>query len=110
MEARVKSSLWVSAALRLGAADGRHGVVVRKGDPDSGGILVLLRSRAGYVVLSQTRDAQGNPAWLRATGPDPTEERVCDAYIARATDRDPDLWVLEFESPDLLPPFAGKVL
>lgn len=110
MEARVKSGLWVSAALRLAAGQGRSGVVVRKGDADSGGVITVLRGRAGFVVLSQTRDGAGEPAWLRATGPTPVEERVADEYIARATSRDPDIWVIEFEAPDYLPPFAGKLL
>jgi len=30
--------------------------------------------------------------------------------IAREIAFDPDLWVLEFESPDLLPPFAGTIV
>ncbi|HEY5300356.1 MAG TPA: DUF1491 family protein, partial [Acetobacteraceae bacterium] len=46
-EARVKAGLWVSMAVRLADISGRPGAVLRKGDPDSGGILVVLRGREG---------------------------------------------------------------
>ena len=61
-EPRVKAGLWVSMALRLGQADGRYGMVIRKGDPDAGGILVMLRGRLGVAVLSQMRTADGQAA------------------------------------------------
>jgi len=109
-EPRVKAGIWVQIALRMGNADGRYGMVLRKGDPDAGGILVVLRGRRGVAVLSQVRAADGEAAWLRATGAEPVEQAVADAYVARQLGFDPDLWVLEFESPDLLPPFAGKIL
>jgi hypothetical protein len=110
MEARVKAGIWVSMALRLADIGGRSGAVLRKGDPDSGGILCVLRGREGLVVLSQVRDAEGRPAWLRGTGPNPVQESVADAYVERQVKRDPDLWVVEFEAPDLVPPFEGKLL
>ncbi|MBP0446155.1 DUF1491 family protein [Roseomonas sp. SSH11] len=110
MEARVKAGLWASMALRMGDAAGQPGAVLRKGDPDSGGILCVLRGREGLVVLSQTRDAMGRPAWLRGTGAAPVDEAAADAYVARQVKRDPDLWVLEFETPDLLPPFEATIL
>lgn len=106
-EARVKAGLWVQAALRLGNAAGRYGVVLRRGDADAGGILVVLRGAAGQSVLSQARTAAGDPAWLRATGAQPVDQAAVDAYVARQIRIDPDLWVLEFESPDLLPPFEA---
>lgn len=109
-EARVKAGLWVSMALRMGNANGRYGAVLRKGDPDSGGILVVLNSRGGLSVLSQMRAADGQPAWLRATGPAAVDQATADAYVNRQTGFDPDLWVLEFESPDLLPPFEGRIV
>ncbi len=109
-EARVKAAIWVQAALRLGNAAGRYGMVLRKGDPDAGGVLVVLHGRLGMMVLSQSRGAAGEMVWLRGTGAEPVDQVAVDAYVQRQVGYDPDLWVLEFESPDLLPPFEGKVV
>jgi hypothetical protein len=109
-EPRVKAGLWVSMALRMGDRDGRPGVVVRKGDPDAGGVLVVLHGREGMSVLSQVRGAGGDVAWMRGTGVAPVDPSAADAYVARQVKFDPDLWVLEFEAPDLLPPFEAKIV
>lgn len=109
-EPRVKAELWVRMVLRLGDRDGRPGVVVRRGDVDAGGILVVLRGRGGVSVLSQVRAGGGDAAWMRATGAEPVDEPTADAYVARQLKFDPDLWVLEFEAPDLLPPFAARIV
>ena len=110
MEPRVKAKLWVQMALRLGDQAGRPGVVVRTGDPDAGGILVVLRGRQGSTVLSQMRSGEGEAAWLRGTGAAPVTEPEADGYVARQVRFDPDLWVLEFEAPDDLPPFEAKIV
>ena len=89
--------------------ENKPGVVVRKGDADAGGILVKLYGRSACVVLSQFRDMEGNLVWMRATGPEPVPEEVADSYINRQIRFDPDLWVLEFDAVDYVPPFGGKV-
>ena len=109
-EPRVKAKLWVQMALRLGSGAARPGMVIRSGDADAGGILVVLRGRDGLVVLSQMRAGGDEAAWLRATGAEPVDEQTADAYVARQVRFDPDLWVVEFEAPDYLPPFSGKVV
>jgi hypothetical protein len=109
-EPRVKAEIWVSMAVRLGNLNGRYGAVLRRGDADAGGVLVVLRGRGGLSVLSQMRTAEGAAAWLRATGPAPVDQAAADAYVERQVKFDPDLWVLEFESPDMLPPFEGKIV
>ena len=102
--------IWVSMALRMGNADGRFGAVLRKGDPDAGGVLVVLRHDKQLSVLSQLRSGDGELAWMRATGPGAVDQETADAYIARQVKFDPDLWVIEFEAPDLLPPFETKLV
>jgi hypothetical protein len=109
-EPRIKAGLWVKMVLRLGQADGRFAAVLKRGDADAGGILAVLRSRDGLSVLSQIRTGDGEAAWLRATGAEPVDQDTADAYVARQVKFDPDLWVLEFEAADLLPPFDGKIV
>ena len=107
---RLKAGLWVKMALRMADLGGRSGMVLRKGDPDAGGVLVVLRGQGGALVLSQMRTAEGELGWMRATGAAPVEEAAADAYVARQVGFDPDLWVLEFDAPDLLPPFEAKIV
>jgi hypothetical protein len=110
MDPKVKAGIWVSMAVRLSDISGRSAAVLRKGDPDSGGILCVLRGRDGIVVLSQVRDAEGRPAWMRGTGGAPVDDAAADAYVERQVKRDPDLWVVEFDAPDLKTPFEARII
>lgn len=93
---RLQADLWVSAYLnRLRLAD-IPVYVTRKGDATAGTVLVkvaLLNGTArayerGYDLTTGAR------TWRVAQeGPEPD----IDAMIARATARDPDLWVIEIE-------------
>lgn len=97
---RVKSGLKVQALLwRLDRA-AMAAVVRKKGDADSGSILLKLTFLDGTAkVLSQAQDGAGRAVWLAATGQTPVPDDKAEAYIARSLDRDPDLWVLEIEDP-----------
>ena len=97
-------------ALRMADLSGLPGAVLRKGDADSGGVLVVLRGREGLVVLSQVRGADSALAWMRGTGPAPVDQEAVDAYVARQVRFDPDVWVVEFDAPDLTPPFEAKLV
>lgn len=110
-EPKLKAKLFVHAALRRCDLEARPAVVVRKGDEDSGTILVkVLRGRDACEVYAQARDAAGNLGWLRATGAEPVPEARADSYVARAREVDYDLWVIEVESPDGRVPFIDKVI
>ena len=56
------------------------------------------------------RDAGGDVAWMRGTGAGAVDQQAVDTYVARQVKFDPDLWVLEFEAPDMLPPFEAKLM
>ncbi|MBO1327063.1 DUF1491 family protein [Acetobacter suratthaniensis] len=110
-EPRLKSDLLARALVRESARDGRSAMVLRKGDSDAGGILVVLLNRAGEsMVLSQTRTPDGDRAWIRSSGPTPLNAQDTQAYIDRQVKYDPDLWVLEMESDDFSPPFQAMLL
>jgi len=109
-EPRLKAGLWVKMALRMADLGGTPGVVLRKGDADSGGVLVVLRGKDGLTVLSQVRAADGALAWMRGTGAGSVDQAAVDGYVARQVRFDPDVWVLEFDAPNLVPPFEAKVV
>ena len=50
------------------------------------------------------------PPGFAAPGSANVDPDAADAYVARQRKFDPDLWVLEFDSPDMLPPFDAKIV
>ncbi|MCG0993961.1 DUF1491 family protein [Acetobacter indonesiensis] len=108
---RLRADLVARAILRQAGLDGRSAMLVRKGDADAGSILVILLERDGSaVVLSQTRTAEGEAAWLRASGETPLTPEETQLYIERQTRFDPDIWVLELEAPGFRPPFEATLV
>lgn len=92
------TGLWIQAQVRLCDRRSIPAVVVRRGDPDAGAVLVKVnRFEAGVVVYGQIVDMDGEAAWMRGTGPTPVAEPAADAYIERQVRRDSDIWVLEIE-------------
>lgn len=97
-EPRIRTAIWVQSQLRLCDLAGIPFVVRRKGDPDAGAVVLLIdRGAAGILVLSQTRDDQGRPAWMRALGSETADSAAAEAFVARTVKRDPDVWVIEVE-------------
>lgn len=108
---RIPTHIWVMGHVRRSNAEGIPATVARKGDA-MGGLLMLKINRLehGVGVLSQMRDLDGRLAWLAAFDGRLVAEAEADAYIARAAERDPDLWVVEIEDREGRHPFEGKVL
>ncbi len=98
MEERIPTKLWVSAHIRRCDSEGVPAVVVRRGDPHSGMVIVRVNLLEGASrVLVQMRGADGKLGWLPAMGGKTAPDAEVDTYIRRQTERDPDLWVIELE-------------
>jgi hypothetical protein len=98
LEARLKTELWVRAHLRRCAGEAVPAFVLHHGDDDSG--MVLLKINAldnGCKVFTQARDLDGRLGWVGALDGAFVAEADADAFIARQTGIDPDLWVIEIE-------------
>ncbi|MFN8721124.1 MAG: DUF1491 family protein [Rhodospirillales bacterium] len=106
---RIPTELWVRAHIRRSYGEGIPAVLVRKGAPMGGTVLVKINQRdLGCRVLTQVRDAQGRAGWMAALGGGLVPEADADAYIARTVARDPDVWVVEVEDRTGRNPFEGK--
>ena len=99
MQPRLKSGLLVKAVIRRCDLEAVPAVVVRRGDPDAGAVFLKLNrgGELGCTVLSPTRTPEGEAVWMRGTGASAVCEADADAYIARQTKYDPDVWVVEIE-------------
>lgn len=107
---RLKSGFWISAQVRLCDQAFIPVAVLHKGDPDAGAILLKInRLGDGCEVLTQVRNIDGTPAWMKGTGETPVNEGEADAYIGRQRGRDPDLWVLEIEDPNSRYELDGEI-
>ena len=92
------TSLWVMAQIRLCNRVFKPAVVVRRGDPDAGAVLLKVnRFDQGCIVWAQTTTLDGEGGWMRGTGPAAVPEPDADAYVARQVGYDSDLWVVEIE-------------
>lgn len=97
-ETRLRSGIWVQAQLRMCDRATIPFVVVRRGDPDAGAILIKLdRGGGDFIVLARGYDKDGGRIWVRATGDAPVSEADADAYLERQTKFDPDIWILVIE-------------
>jgi len=103
---RLPTELWLMAGLRRCSADGVPATVVRRGEGQSGTVILKINQREqGCRVLTQTRDIDGNLSWFAALDGALVAEADADAYLARAAQRDPDVWIVEIEHRDGWHPF-----
>jgi hypothetical protein len=111
MDSRLKTRLHVQALIRQCEGRAVPAMVVRRGDPDAGALLVKVNAfDAGCVVLTPVTDTMGRRGWMRGTGPENVDEPTADAYIARQSRYDDDIWVLEIESRDGWHPLEDDLL
>jgi len=97
---RLKTSIWVQAQIRICDLAAIPIVVMKRGDPDAGTVVLkICRRDRTCEVFSQVRDFDGRMKWMRASGPDPVPEADAEPLIERQTKRDPDLWVIEIDDP-----------
>lgn len=96
LPARLEAAAW----LRRAEASGGFAMVLHKGDPDAGTIvLVSLDIQGGphacATLWERLPQPDGARLWVSTKVQDPESKQDFNDYIARRTARDPDLWVLE---------------
>lgn len=93
MDGRLPSGMLVTALLRRMNDSGGMGMVLAKGDPQGGGILVIvIDADRRERVLERGLGPDGKTALIEST---PANDIL--SYWRRRRARDPDLWVVELD-------------
>ena len=100
--------LLIDATLQTLSERGVFYYVLQRGEKGSGVILLKVSDRTGRCrLVMQQRDLEGEMQWMAALAEEQVNEADADAYIQRSVSRDPDLWVIEIEDPEMVNPFEG---
>lgn len=98
-EERLSTRIWVDALLRRAQVAGAAAFVVQRGEESRGDVLIKVADLSGGARAYVPRTSmEGDRVFvdLEVQGIGPEEASV-DDYVARARDRDRDLWVIEIE-------------
>ena len=97
-EARLSASVEAAGLVRRAEADGGFGAVLRKGDPERGALLLVIRSRGRHVTcLERMLSPDGRYCWT-AAGPSAEEaDEDLAEFLAKRVQFDEDLWVIELD-------------
>lgn len=101
--ARLASRIVAAGLLRAAEAAGGNGVVLARGDPDSGALMLVLTSRgADPRILERVAGNDDQLAWnLRQSSGESRQDDSVARFIDKNKRFDRDLWVLELDVPDV---------
>lgn len=96
----LSTDVWVGALIRRSELAGAFAVVVRKGDPRAGAVLVKVLGRKESTVrlYASAIRGDGETVWMQPVATQ--AESDLDAYVERSRRIDPDLWVVEIDDAE----------
>jgi hypothetical protein len=110
MSERLATDLYVSAHIRVASREGVPMIVIRKGDPSSGSLILKINLLTGFARVLVEARYDGARVWTPATHTDPMPERDADAYLDHQAQVDPDAWLIEIEDKQGRTWFPGKIV
>ena len=99
-EARLKSSLLVSALVQRAHSEGGFAAVLAKGDSNAGSILVILAERGRKVrILERLLLPDGRYSWQGVGEQALANTEETEKFLLRRRKFDPDIWLIELDIP-----------
>jgi hypothetical protein len=101
MADRLPARLEAAALLRQAEANGGFGMIVKRGDPDRGALVLLIARRGEHLAcLERALTQDGSYRW-QAVGPAAGVDAAALADWSQKRVRfDEDLWLIELDIPD----------
>lgn len=99
---RIPTHLWVEAKVRELNAQNIPTFVLHRGEKMDGVILLKISNCHGNCILkTRQRNLDGILQWIDVFAEEIIDESKADDYINRSKERDPDLWAIEIEHPEM---------
>lgn len=95
---RLSASVEATGLIRRTQAAGDFAAVLRKGDPERGALLIVVRSRGEHIAcLERSLAMDGEYHWAQAgPGESPEKEKLAE-FLEKRIAFDQDLWVIELD-------------
>ena len=101
MSDRLPAKLEATALIRQAQSNGGFATVLRRGDPDSGAIVLLVMERGvPLAMIERQMAADFTYRWTVAARGDPLNLDKFHESIENRTRFDPDFWLIELDIPD----------
>ncbi|MFM5917976.1 MAG: DUF1491 family protein [Novosphingobium sp.] len=98
MTSRLPARLEVSALVRAVNAAGGFAVVVNKGEPDAGSVLVICAENgANRRIFERLPSIDEDRKWSVSMIEDTENKHLFKDYLTRRRSQDPDLWIIELD-------------
>ena len=100
MDARLPAHLEASGLLRLAEAAGGHGLIIAKGDPDRGALVLLIGKRGAHVAcLERGLGPAGTYVWQIVGPGGGAEASEVSGWCEKRRRFDTDAWLIELDVP-----------
>ena len=98
VEARLATSVLAAALRRKAESEGGSGVVLSKGDPTSGSLILILTEKGRKQrVLERLLQRDGRYSWQSCFAQPYDNPRELDDFLRRRQRFDTDLWLIELD-------------
>jgi hypothetical protein len=95
---RLPAELEATSLVRRIQGDGDFATILRKGDLDSGALLLIVTSRGRHCAcLERVLELDGGYTWRRCGPSDSASSAEVADFLARRTRFDPDSWAIELD-------------
>lgn len=93
---RLPTHLEVASLIRLVEANGGSAMVLAKGEPDAGTILIVTMYRSEDARLYERMpQLDGTRTFVQTKVQDTDKKKEFAEYLARRRSQDPDIWIIE---------------
>ena len=101
MTRQLATKIRATALLRIVQHAGGNATVIKRGDPDSGEILILCAEKGQITALCErVQSVSGQYEWAPVLTQIIENKEEIDRYLARRMSFDPDIWVIELDIPN----------